>query len=299
VTRLPDGWPAEAEVLSVDLDVRERSNAEAARAVAHAIEQLDARDSRLFVKIDSTLRGPIAGLVEGALAASGGSRAIVAPAFPEQGRHIREGRLVVNGQVGRNLAELLKHLNAVIVDADDAAPLRQLAHASRDHPEWLLVGSAGLARQLAPSHVPIQPRTSGQGPILIAAGSPTQITRKQIKRVSGLASVVVLATPPADARDQGQAAAALAETVADWAHAHTPRAVILTGGATAREVSHRLGATSLRLLGELQPGIPVGTLEDGMWHGITVVTKAGGFGSPETLLDVVRGLGVSSPAHAP
>ena len=41
-----------------------------------------------------------------------------------------------------------------------------------------------------------------------------------------------------------------------------------------------------------------GALEDGVWHAITVVTKAGGFGTPETLLDVVRGLGVSSPAHA-
>ena len=86
--------------------------------------------------------------------------------------------------------------------------------------------------------------------------------------------------------------------MAAWARDHTPRAVLLTGGATAREVSHRLGATSLRLLGELQPGVPVGTLEDGLWHGITVVTKAGGFGTPETLLDVVRGLGVSSPADA-
>jgi D-threonate/D-erythronate kinase len=295
VTRLPDGWPADAEVLSVDLDVRERSNADAARAVAHAIRQLGASDARLFVKIDSTLRGPIVGLVEGALVASGRSRAIVAPAFPEQGRHIRDGRLVVDGRVGANLSEVLGHLNAVVIDAEDTAPLRQVARASRNHPEWLLVGSAGLARQLAPSHVPIQPRTGGQGPILIVAGSPTSITREQIKRVSSLSGLVVLATPETDTRDQGQAAAALAESVADWAREHTPRAAILTGGATAREVSHGLGATSLRLVGELQPGIPLGTLEDGVWHGITVVTKAGGFGTPETLLDVARGLGVSSP----
>jgi uncharacterized protein YgbK (DUF1537 family) len=50
----------------------------------------------------------------------------------------------------------------------------------------------------------------------------------------------------------------------------------------------------LHLRGEIEPGIPVGTLEDGAWHGITVVTKAGGFGAPETLLDVLRALGVSS-----
>jgi uncharacterized protein YgbK (DUF1537 family) len=70
--------------------------------------------------------------------------------------------------------------------------------------------------------------------------------------------------------------------------------VVLTGGATARAVIHRQAATSLRILGEIEPGIPIGQLEDGIWHGITVVTKAGGFGHPNTLLDVVQALGVSS-----
>ena len=68
----------------------------------------------------------------------------------------------------------------------------------------------------------------------------------------------------------------------------------IAGGATARAVIHRVGASSIRILGELQPGIPIVTLNDGVWHGITVVTKAGGFGSPNTLVDVVRALGVSS-----
>jgi uncharacterized protein YgbK (DUF1537 family) len=291
-------WPADTQVLAVDLDVRERSNAEASGAVAHAIRQLDARDARVFVKIDSTLRGPIAGLVEGALAASGKSRAIVAPAFPEQGRHILNGRLVLDGQMGANLVELLGHLSAVVVDATEASQLEAIAREATAHPEWLLVGSAGLARQLAPPPAPPRLTPTGHAPLVVVAGSPTPITREQLKRLSGTGGIVIFATPETDTRDQGQAAAALAETVADWAAGHTPRAAILTGGATAREVSHRLGATSLRLLGELQPGVPVGRLEDGVWHGITVVTKAGGFGTPETLLDAVRGLGVSSPADA-
>jgi uncharacterized protein YgbK (DUF1537 family) len=32
----------------------------------------------------------------------------------------------------------------------------------------------------------------------------------------------------------------------------------------------------------------------GIWDGLTVVTKAGGFGTPETLLDVAHALGVRS-----
>jgi uncharacterized protein YgbK (DUF1537 family) len=295
---VPDGWPTETEVLSVDLDVRERSDADARAAIAEAITRLGADnvdpELRVFVKIDSTLRGPIVGLVDGALRTSGRSLAIVAPAFPEQGRHIRDGYLVVNGQTGPSLVELFGDLNVTVIDAEETAELAQVARSAADHPEWLLVGSAGLARQLAPPHAPSRAIADGAGPLLIVAGSPTLVTRTQLDHVPAVDDIVVLATPPTDTRDAGEAAAALATSVEGWAREHTPRAMVLTGGATAREVSHRLGATSLRLRGELQPGIPVATLEDGRWHGVTVVTKAGGFGTPRTLLDVVHALGVAS-----
>ena len=147
------------------------------------------------MKIDSTLRGPIVGLVEGALAASGRSRAIVAPAFPEQGRQILNGQLVVDGRVGPDLANLLKHLSAEVVDATDASQLQAVVREAQTHPEWLLVGSAGLARQLAPPPAPLRLKPAGSGRVLVVAGSPTPVTREQIKRVSSSAGVVVLATP--------------------------------------------------------------------------------------------------------
>jgi uncharacterized protein YgbK (DUF1537 family) len=77
----------------------------------------------------------------------------------------------------------------------------------------------------------------------------------------------------------------------------TPGALVVTGGATARFVCERLGAYGVRLQGEVEPGVPQGILQGGLWHGLRVVTKAGGFGTPETLLDVVRALGVSSVAE--
>jgi uncharacterized protein YgbK (DUF1537 family) len=52
------------------------------------------------------------------------------------------------------------------------------------------------------------------------------------------------------------------------------------------------------LLGELSPGIPGGFLIGGEWDHIPVVTKAGGFGSPDTLLDVAYALGVRSRPDA-
>jgi uncharacterized protein YgbK (DUF1537 family) len=266
---------------------------------------------RVFVKIDSTLRGPLSGLISGALDAFGRERAVVAPAFPEQGRQLRDGRLYVHGAPGASLIDALGGAAStsvrvsdfprvgdsgpryLIVDSETAADLRRIAESAARHLDWLLVGSAGLARQLAPPHQPAS-APAARGDVLVVAGSPTTVTREQLRRLHGLPDVTLLKTPPTDARDAGEAAAALADAVASWSESHTPGAVVLTGGATARAVSHRLGATSLRLLGELEPGVPIGQLQDGIWHGVTVVTKAGGFGTPDTLLDVVRALGVSS-----
>jgi uncharacterized protein YgbK (DUF1537 family) len=43
-----------------------------------------------------------------------------------------------------------------------------------------------------------------------------------------------------------------------------------------------LGATGLHLAGEVEPGVPVGVAVSA--PPLTVVTKAGAFGSPETLV---------------
>jgi uncharacterized protein YgbK (DUF1537 family) len=48
----------------------------------------------------------------------------------------------------------------------------------------------------------------------------------------------------------------------------------------------RLGIGELRLLGEVEPGVPFGIAPDGT----LVCTKAGGFGSADTLLRCVRRL---------
>jgi len=316
-----EDWPPDVEVLAVDLDVRERSASEATTAV-EAAARLIASATHLFVKIDSTLRGPIAALVESALRVSKAGVAVVAPAFPEQGRLLRGGRLIVNGELGPSLVELLgkqgttvvtapssdgleiaiaqarrDRRRTVIVDAETAQSLRGIAAAARRHPEWLLVGSAGLARQLADSpgrSLSLPPHGSGPGPLLVVAGSHAQATRAQLSHLESLDNVVVLASAITDTRDTGAVTAELAELVAAWAERHTPHAVVLTGGATASAVCKRIGARALDVHGELAPGIPIATFHQGIWHGLTVVTKAGGFGSPETLLDVARALGVSS-----
>lgn len=70
----------------------------------------------------------------------------------------------------------------------------------------------------------------------------------------------------------------------------TPSALVLTGGDTARAVCAALGAAGLDVDREAAPGVPICLLEGGRWDGLPVVTKAGAFGTPDTLTRVVKQL---------
>lgn len=70
--------------------------------------------------------------------------------------------------------------------------------------------------------------------------------------------------------------------------------LVLVGGDTAHHVLAGLRARGVLLSGEIERGVPVGTLIGGDADGKAVVTKAGGFGDGETLmrvLDHIRGRG--------
>jgi 4-hydroxythreonine-4-phosphate dehydrogenase len=58
-------------------------------------------------------------------------------------------------------------------------------------------------------------------------------------------------------------------------------AVISTGGETARAILSEMGSKGLRLIGEIEPGVPL-SVATGI-KPIPVITKAGAFGSRETL----------------
>ena len=97
---------------------------------------------RLFVKIDSTMRGSVAAQVRGAIETWSGKHpdaiAVVCPAYPAMGRTVEHGRLLVDGQgvettaIGRDpvtpvvtsaLADLLAGSIAIIIGRADAPEL--------------------------------------------------------------------------------------------------------------------------------------------------------------------------------
>ncbi len=63
---------------------------------------------------------------------------------------------------------------------------------------------------------------------------------------------------------------------------HRVGGLFCTGGETARSLLNAGGAIGIRLVGEVEPGVPLGTVEG--WQNLPIITKAGAFGSPQTLI---------------
>jgi uncharacterized protein YgbK (DUF1537 family) len=79
---------------------------------------------------------------------------------------------------------------------------------------------------------------------------------------------------------------------AEFAAAAIARAKVaglfLSGGDTALAVFEQIEVSAVRLERELSSGLVYGTLSGGPLSGRPVVTKAGAFGRPETLLELHR-----------
>lgn len=191
----------------------------------------------------------------------------------------------------------------------------------------LWVGSIGLSRSLAlrlagsEARAPQAPALPG-GPVLLAAGSVSQVTARQLERVAadlspalvrvrvtpggeaeagqeaatalraGHSTLLIPAAPPAGEPDPA-AARAMAEAMAGAVErallaGGAIGGLLLTGGDTALAACRRLGAEALALVYEPAKDIPLLLLQGGPWDGLPVVTKGGAVGGPGELLTAVR-----------
>ncbi|MCK4126954.1 4-hydroxythreonine-4-phosphate dehydrogenase PdxA [Ralstonia pseudosolanacearum] len=91
----PAGQPTGADVLALDTDTRRANAVDAAARQVAAWHALARPATRLYKKIDSTLRGNVAAEVAALVPLAG--LAIVAPAFPAAGRTTRIGCQHLNG----------------------------------------------------------------------------------------------------------------------------------------------------------------------------------------------------------
>jgi D-threonate/D-erythronate kinase len=185
----------------------------------------------------------------------------------------------------------------------------------------LWAGSAGLAVALGVVYPGPRADTTSSPPtparkVLVVVGSLSGVTRRQLRALeeqgcaavpvgigrtdarealrlaraalSGGACAAVHSAESRDASDAGTVVGALAEVVGALSEEGLFDALVLTGGDTAVGVARRLGAVGIKLEGEVEPGIPVGTLIGPSPY--RVVTKAGAFGEQGTLVGAVETL---------
>jgi uncharacterized protein YgbK (DUF1537 family) len=220
---------------------------------------------------------------------------------------------------------ILEASECVVADADRDADLEALVRAVPDPARVLWAGSAGLA--LALGRVYPGPRTEVVGvrrapirPVLVVVGSLSGVAREQVQRLVEEYGEVDLPVEPGGAgalertvakvrnalvrgtcavvhspEERGASSesvlGSLAEVAAHLSEERLFEGLVLTGGATAVGVARRLGASGIRLEGEVEAGVPMGTLIGHRPY--PVVTKAGGFGGPDTLVGAVEALAPS------
>lgn len=208
--------------------------------------------------------------------------------------------------------------DVVVCDAetdDDLGAIALAAVGVGEFGAWS--GSAGLASHLAQA-LAMESSDDGRpcaqfatGPTLFVVGSAASITREQAQELAAEAEVVTVLIEPARLEAENEVkrildglrlgrdvlmmlsdercvagekqylTQALSKQVVHCAD--IIGGLVATGGETARATLDTLGIRRLRLLGEVEAGLAV-SITDGWSRSLPVLTKAGAFGSRDTLV---------------
>jgi uncharacterized protein YgbK (DUF1537 family) len=291
-----------ARVVAISTESRDLAPAEIRRAWAMAAAQFSAE--HIFQKIDSTLRGNTAVEIAAAMGAFGCDAAVVCPAFPAQGRVVETGWLRIRGTPEFAPIDVAARLQLPCRDACSDDDLDRIVAGNFATGRRILwVGSAGLASALAR-------RLGGErrpqaavrrGPALFCIGSDHDVTMGQ--EAALLAKRVAV---QADSRERICAALARGQhvvvriargcgTVSELIAGAPAAALVLSGGDTASLVCAAAGVRRIELCDEIVSGVPRGILRGGEFEGTSVVTKSGGFGDRDALIQVADFFACQNP----
>jgi uncharacterized protein YgbK (DUF1537 family) len=228
-------------------------------------------------------------------------------------------------QLPLKMAELARAHDVLVCDSETEADLQSIAAAIATLPQagWnrsiIWAGSSGLARHIpeamgiAGASSPVEePRF--RGPILVVVGSRAPLAHEQASEAARPDGMITVLLAPETLREGSDSALgnALAsgndvlaaiesrgETAEDphlcsalasivLPHMDKVGALIATGGETARALLVASGITGLRLLREVEPGVPLAVSAGA--RQIPVITKSGSFGNRVTLAHCVQAL---------
>jgi uncharacterized protein YgbK (DUF1537 family) len=209
----------------------------------------------------------------------------------------------------------------IACDAAHQRHLEIIARLAGDHyPHLLLAGSAGLAQALVRCRFeegkarPASMEAVGDH-LLFVCGSGSDVLRSQVETLTRETSVpryilvpgrlaaisdrsgiiaenlasgaVVLQLAPAESLVYDNSAVRqLAAETAAIVRRRRPDGLFLSGGDTAAAVLDAIEANGVRLQIEILPGVIQGSIMGGAGNGVPVITKAGAFGKPDTLLQL-------------
>jgi len=347
-----------AQVVSINAGSRHLSKEDAAQRVrALSSEWVRPGCEILIKKIDSTLRGNAVAETLALLETSGRAAAVVAPAFPRQGRTLVAGLVHVHGvplansqlardtlsppptepvhvlfraaapqadvrAVARGASLTVSRVGPrqiLVVDAVSDEDLRSTVRSLNNQlSDTLLVGSAGIAEAVAhtcfepPREVPAMPAVREE--LMFVVGSRTEQSAQQVHALIESGQARLIAAPagcvdlPAALRapeallvikaehdsggaqtDATEVARRLADVAATLIERRPIAALVATGGDTAFAVLRRLGQATVQVMGNLLPGVPFSRIRFGARE-LWLVTKAGGFGSRDTLATIAQRL---------
>jgi D-threonate/D-erythronate kinase len=241
------------------------------------------------------------------------------------------------GPLKSAVQRMADQMDVLVFDAETDDDLHAIANAGIAlGSNMIWAGSAGLARHIPDaagfardSYAMTRAKPQVDGPALFVVGSPAPVSCRQADELAAAPDLAAF-TLSADAFSDGgtKYTGVITERLergddvlvrfdsSQVSAQHEPRALaralgvllqpcakqlgtlLATGGETARAILDAWAVGNLRLLGEVEPGLPYSVGECGD-RTLLILTKAGGFGGADTWLrcrDFVRELGIDREA---
>jgi uncharacterized protein YgbK (DUF1537 family) len=123
----------------------------------------------------------------------------------------------------------------------------------------------------------------------VVVGSRNPRSREQHRHAQARALGATLWATPDEAGDPEWLTAQLVDVVCEAVLAGRCDGLVVTGGETAKHIARRLQAEEIRVLREVQPGIPLCLMHTPRGV-IPLVTKAGGFGDDDVFSQCVQAM---------